>query len=62
MKEEHILRVIANRVLRICAKEGQNNKLHNQYFLSDIIGMKKSITKRDGHAACMGVNGNAYRI
>jgi hypothetical protein len=33
--------------------ETLHNKLHYQYSSSDIIGMKKSMTKWYGHAACI---------
>jgi hypothetical protein len=74
LREEHILRVFGNRVLRrifgqkrdeIIGGSGKlhNEELHNLYSSLSIIRIIKSMRMRwAGHVACMEKKRNAYRI
>jgi hypothetical protein len=76
LREEHILRVIENRVLRRIRVFGprraevtgvwrklHNEKLHNLYYSPNIIRMIKSRSMRwAGHVSRMETKRNPYRI
>jgi hypothetical protein len=73
LKEEHRLRIFANRVLRrifrlkINEATGgwirlRNEELHNLYSSPSIIRMKKSRMRGVGHLTRQGKNWNACRI
>jgi hypothetical protein len=74
LREEHILRVFENRVLRTVFgpkrdevkgewRKLHRGELHNLYSSSDIIRQIKSRRMRwVGHVACMGEGRNVYRF
>jgi hypothetical protein len=74
LREEHILRVFENGVLRRIFgpkrdeiigswRKMHNEELHNLYSSLNVIRMMKSKRMRwAGHIACIGEKGNAYRI